>query len=236
VAANPDDMHDPFASLDRLTTCVTNSLPAFDPLPTPLSPREVELACIELLTGAIRTATALTCLYQQAAEEPTSHAFADAIAQLEARAAHTAARLDELAGQRQPDAIPWLQRLRLQARYEAMLERLLLTQAQLRRQAEVRQARRAQAAQKRERRPAPQPPAGVPQTQHLALAPVPPGAPQGKQGAADAQEPTTSTHPSAPASRTNGAGQTPKAHKAGKRSKRDKQAERKATARRRAAR
>jgi hypothetical protein len=141
-----------FAALGRFAAHLTPTLDAFATPPADLSPYDIELTRIHILTGAIRTAAHLVDLRQQTADAADSAAFAPAIAQLEAMLARAEASLDALEAQRNLEAIPWRQRLRLQSRYQTALERLYLTQARLRHQGEVRAARRQQRAQQAQQR------------------------------------------------------------------------------------
>jgi|GEM_PF-4186668 len=139
---------DPLAILDSLAAHTDAAITAFAPLPPNLSPLDVEIACIHILNGSIRTITNLARLREQAADTPESHAFDEPIARLEAIAAHNQARLHELETRRQPTQIPWRQQQQLQLRYQAVAERIYLLQGKLQRQAEIAQERRQQRAQK----------------------------------------------------------------------------------------
>jgi hypothetical protein len=133
---------DPHGSLDRFAAHLTSALDTFAELPATLTPYEVERACAQVINGVIRTSVTLATLRERAADNPESAAFDAPIARLSALIARAQTRLAELEARRQPERIPWLQRLQVLDRYEATLARLYLTQARSQEQHELRQARR----------------------------------------------------------------------------------------------
>jgi len=142
------DMPDPLAILDELIELTETHISDFERQrqPDQLTPRQVELAIIHTITGAIRTTNQLAHLLEEADKAPHSHAFDDAIAHFSASITHAETRLRELEAHRRLEQIPWLPRERLLLRYGAVLERLRLAQARLRRRTEIHQERQRQRA------------------------------------------------------------------------------------------
>jgi len=143
-----DPVLDPLAVLDQLIALSESHISAFERQrqTDQLTPRQVELAIIHTITGAIRTTNQLARLLEEAAKAPQRTAFAEAIACFSASITRAEARLRELEAHRRLEQIPWLPRERLQLRHEAVQERLRLAQARLRRRAEVQQERQRQRA------------------------------------------------------------------------------------------
>jgi len=149
-----DPAADPIAIFRWLATRVEGYVSTFArlPLPADLRPEQIETALLTTLNCASHTTHTMSRVIEQAAEDPTSTAYEEALAHLQQALAQTSAQIQQLEARRQLDQLHWGQRLRIQARYQAALDRLWAAQGRVQHQRERFSARwhhRQQAAQQR---------------------------------------------------------------------------------------